>query len=143
MTQSRGAMVKSRGQELAPVRKTAFELWEQDPQIKGDKLAALLKERGHEVNLNTCNTWITRWRKGKGPAPSERAKLIAEMTPARKLAFSILSENPQIKGTKLLALLKERGHEVSVDTCYSWLNRWKMGLGYARGGIGYAPCERA
>jgi len=136
-------MIKSRGRELAPDRKLARSILSEDPQISGPKLAALLKERGHEVSQSTCYSWVARWRKGQGYAPSERSQLVAGTELARKIAFSIWSENPQIKRPKLMALLKERGHEVSRSTCYSWLGRFRKGQGYARGGNGHAPSERA
>jgi len=117
--------------EMEPARMLAFSIWSEDPQITGTKLVALLKERGHEVNQNTANSWVDRWRKGKGPDKSEKSKLIAKLEPIRKLAFSIWSEDPQITGTKLVALLKERGHEVKKSTCYYWLSSWKKDKGHA------------
>jgi len=132
-------MVRSRGQELEPVRKLAFELWEQDPQIKGDKLAALLKERGHEVNLNTCTTWITRWRKGKGPAPSERDKLEAEITakvaaeiePEKEAALTweqIVKSAPDIETLSVLffqGVMKKMGEK---DDAYEVLRQENLSL---------------
>lgn len=61
-------------------------------------------------------------------APSVKEKGKA-LTPARVLAFKLWQENPQITGSDLSRVLKEKGFEVIKGTCTGWLTRFKKGGG--------------
>jgi len=55
-----------RGKGLEPARKHGYRYWKKNQAIKAKVLQQELKQAGYEVLGNTCQTWITRWRKGQG-----------------------------------------------------------------------------
>lgn len=57
-----------------------------------------------------------------GEAMKLRAK---ELKPARDEAEKLWKVNPAIKGAGLKKLLKSKGHDVNITTCYGWLRKFK------------------
>ena len=68
----------------------------------------------------------------------ERFKRGRELYPARKMAFSIWTQNQSIFASDLMDRLRENGFDVGRHTCDTWVGRWKRGNGLA-GGRGCGP----
>lgn len=138
--------VVQRGKELKEVRKRGFEIWEKNLLILAKELRAQLQEQGYQVPYPTCQTWLSRWRKGKGSARKRevregKAMSLAlreivrrgkELEEPRKLAFFLWKENPLISAKEIISQLQEQGYQIPYGTCQAWLNRWRKGKGYAR-----------
>lgn len=130
--------MKKKGEELAPIREMAFQIWKVNPKIRVKALHSQIKDHGYEVNYYTLRSWLVKWREGKGTEKKGRydaAKMKErgkELAPIRQVAFEIWERNPEIKAIKLQSVLKQYGHEVNYCTCRAWLDKWREGKGLAR-----------
>jgi len=93
------AGMRERGKEMAPIRQTAFEIWERNPEIKPAELHSQLKQYGKEVNLSTCMAWLYKWRNGRGLARKRKV----EAEPVKAESVKVEPTWEQIKSVVLQA----------------------------------------
>lgn len=79
MAKLTGVEKVSRGRELEPVRRRAFVIWKQDPNIRSCDLRKILEHEGHKLCRSTPDTWLSRWRHGKGYAKPYRQRLAIQL----------------------------------------------------------------
>lgn len=119
--------MRERGKELAPIRQTAFEIWERTPEIKAVKLQSVLKQYGHEVNYYTCRAWLVKWGKGKGLAKKmkvEAEPVKAEPVKVGEITFAqIVQSAPDIETLGVLLFQGMMQKLEEKDTAYDQLRQ--------------------
>jgi len=127
MAKLSGAEKVQRGKELNPVRLMAFKLWQENPQITLTELDQALKENGFEIVRTTRATWLRRFRQGSGVRTFHKITS-RKLSPARRLAFKLWEQNPQITGAQLFRALQEQGLNAKRNI-YNWLEDFKKDKG--------------